>query len=253
MRIGFCPVLFLFFLGSETMLQEELSNLYKLQEMQNRFELLKQRLKNHPESKDLYRLKKDADEMETRLQEKNKRIHILEKELHQMERIIDDSYFSIKQVDQRIYSGQVTTVKELKILEEKRKTAHLKVEEYEEKALMIMEELDYLKTSLPQEVELANQKKAQYKEKQLKIKQEIDKIKTELDLLQIQLQQLEASISPELLEKFYKIKRFKRNPVALISDGKCSGCMVEVSVMVALEAKQYKTIVCCENCGRILV
>ncbi len=235
------------------MIKEELSNLYNLQEMQNRCQQLKGGLKSHPDLKNLLKLKKDAGEMEAHLEEKNKRIHAMENQLHKMEQIIEDTCISMKQVDERIYSGEVTTVKELKILEEKRKAAQLKVEKYEEEALLIMEELDKLKADLPQEMQLANQMKAQYREKQLKIQQEIGKMKAELNLLQKQIQQLETSISPELLEKFYKIKRIKDNPVAMISDGKCSGCMVEVSIMIALEAKKHEKLVYCENCGRILV
>ncbi|NLZ51989.1 MAG: hypothetical protein GX892_02385 [Thermoanaerobacteraceae bacterium] len=235
------------------MIKEELGNLYKLQEIQDRCDLLKQALKSHPELKHLYKLKKDANYMQVRLQEKNKRIHLMENELQQMEQTINYTYTTIKQVEERIYSGEVNTVKELKILEEKRDLAHLKVEEYEEKALEIMEELDNLKTGLPQEIKLINQKKTQYREKQLKINEEIGKIKAELALLQKQLQQLETSISSKLLEKFYKIKRFKRHPVALVSEGKCSECMMEVSVMIALEVERHESLIYCENCGRILV
>jgi len=235
------------------MIKEELGNLYKLQEIQDRLEVLQRALKSHPDLKHLYKLKKDVSDMQVRLKEKNKRIHMMENELLQMEQIINDSYIAIKQVEERIYSGEVTTVKELKILEEKRNLAHLKVEEYEEKALKIMEELDNLKTDLPQEIKLTEQKKTQYREKQLKINQEIGKIKAELALLQKQLQQLETSISPKLLEKFYKIKRFKRHPVALVSEGKCNGCMMEVSVMIALEVELHESLIYCENCGRILV
>jgi predicted nucleic acid-binding Zn-ribbon protein len=235
------------------MLKEELWNLYKLQELQDRCEMLKEALKSHPDLKHLYKLKKDTNEMQAKLREKNKRIHNLENELLHMEQIIHDSYIAIKHVEERIYSGEVTTVKELKILEEKRNSALLKVGEYEEKALKAMEELDNLKTDLPLEIKLTNQKKTQYREKQLKINEEIGKIKTELTSLKKQLQQLETSISPKLLEKFYKIKKFKRHPVAYITEGKCNGCMMEVSVMVTSEVEQHKRLIYCENCGRILV
>ena len=42
----------------------------------------------------------------------------------------------------RIYSGEVTTIKELSKLKEKHDAAREKVNEYEEKALDIMEELE---------------------------------------------------------------------------------------------------------------
>lgn len=235
------------------MLRDELYNLFKLQELQDRCESLEESLKSHPDLKHLFELKKDANEMRAKLQEKNKRIHDLEKQLRHMEQTVHDSYFAAKQLEERIYSGEVSTVKELKILEEKRNSAIHKAEDYEEKALMAMEELDILKTQLPGEIKLAEQMKTQYREKQLKINEEIGKIKTELGSIKKKLQQLEASISPELLEKYYRIKKLKTHPVAFITEGKCDGCMMEVSVMLAAEVKQHKRIIYCENCGRILV
>jgi len=235
------------------MLREELYKLYKLQELQDRCEKLEVTLKTYPDLEDLRMLKKDANEMQARLVEKNKRIQDLEAALQQMEQTILSSSSTLRQLEERIYSGEISNVKELKLLEEKCNSVRKKAEEYEEKALLTMEELDNLKKQLPEEVKLTEQKKMQCREKQLKIREEIGKIKAVLSSTKKQLQQLEASISPELLEKFYKIKKLKGHTVALVVDGKCDGCMMEVSVMVAEEGKQYKQIIYCENCGRILV
>ena len=177
----------------------------------------------------------------------------MENELRQAEQIIDKYYTTAKQAEERIYGGEVTTVKELKILEQKRNSAQLKVEEYEEKALEIMEELDYLQANLPKNEEMANKKKKEYNEKRLKTRREIDRIKNELTMIIKQKQQLETGISSELLDKYHRIRRFKRDPVALVSDGKCNGCMMDVSVMIALEVERHESLIYCENCGRILV
>ncbi|HHV19314.1 MAG TPA: hypothetical protein GXZ27_10770 [Thermoanaerobacterales bacterium] len=235
------------------MIKDELSNLFKLQEIEDRCELLKQTLKSHPDLKRLCKLKKDVSETQEQLQDKNKRIHFLENELRQAEQIIDKYYTTAKQAEERIYGGEVTTVKELKILEQKRNSAQLKVEEYEEKALEIMEELDYLQANLPKNEEMANKKKKEYNEKRLKTRREIDRIKNELTMIIKQKQQLETGISSELLDKYHRIRRFKRDPVALVSDGKCNGCMMDVSVMIALEVERHESLIYCENCGRILV
>lgn len=235
------------------MIKEELNGLYKLQEIEGRCETLKQAIKRHPVIKYLHELKKNIGDIETILQDKSKRIAFLKNELELAEEKIDESYITVKQLEERIYCGEVTTMKELKILKEKQDAARLKVEEQEEKALKIMEELDNLKVNFPQEEEISNKKKKEYSEKRLKTRREIDKIKEELTMIQKQKQQLETSISPELLDKYHRIKRFKRDPVAFVSDGKCNGCMMEVSVMIALEVERHESLIYCENCGRILV
>jgi len=235
------------------MLKEELLNLYKLQELQDKCEKMEAILKSNPAMKQLQKLKKDREEIQARLQEKNKRIHNLEEELLHLEQTLHNSYDTVKHLEDRIYGGEVTSIKELGFLEEKRNSTLIKVKEFEEKVLSAMEELDDLKSGLAEIIDLTNLKKQQFKEKQLKINEEIGKIKTELASIKKQIQQLEASISPSLLEKFYKIKKLKHHPVAFIVDGKCNGCMMDVSVMVAAEVQQHKKLIYCENCGRILV
>ncbi|HHY70371.1 MAG TPA: DUF2730 family protein [Thermoanaerobacterales bacterium] len=235
------------------MIKEELSGLYKLQEIEGRCETLKQTIKNYPTLKYLHELKKSISNLETTIQNKTQHIDFLENKLKQKEQRISEFYATVKQFEERIYSGEVTTIKELNILKDKQDAARLKIEENEEKALEIMVELDNLTINLPEEEEITNKKKREYSEKRLKTRQEIDRMKDELTKIQKQRQQLEASISPELLDKYHRIKRLKRDPVALVLDGKCGGCMMEVSVMIALEVERYESLICCENCGRILV
>ncbi len=129
----------------------------------------------------------------------------------------------------------------------------LKIEKYEERALEILEEIDDLDLSLPKEKQLVAKKKKEYGEKQLQTSREIDKIKAELQVLQGHKRCLKIKISPKLLDKYYKIKKIKRNPVAGVVDGKCSGCMMEISVMLVLEVQRHENIIYCENCGRLLV
>ncbi|MDD4570391.1 MAG: C4-type zinc ribbon domain-containing protein [Tepidanaerobacteraceae bacterium] len=235
------------------MIREELNGLFKLQEIESRREALEQAIKNHSVEDYMHKLRKIINNLEKTLKEKNKRIIFLKNQLRHTEQKLQESYDMVKQMENRIYSGEVTTIKELNILKEKQDATRGKVEKYEEKALEIMEELENLNIDLPQEKEIAIKKKKEYNEKQLKTRQEIDKIKDELSMIIKQKQELETGISPELLDKYRRIKKFKREPVASVLDGKCSGCMMEVSVMIALEVERHEGLIYCENCGRILV
>ena len=235
------------------MLKEELLGLSKLQKMEFQFEELEQVLKDHVEDKDISKLQKEINKIEAALENKNKRIELLKKELRRMELKLQELYETVKNMEERIYSGEVTTVKELELLKRKQEDARNKIDELEEKAIIAMDELENLKSIIPKENKMAAEKKKEYDEKRLKSRQEIDKINNELSMIVEQKNQLEKCISPELLKKYYKIKRFKRDPVAEVSDGKCKGCMMEASVMIALDVKRYEHLIYCENCGRILV
>ncbi|NLU10562.1 MAG: hypothetical protein GXW90_06435 [Tepidanaerobacter acetatoxydans] len=236
------------------MIKEELNNLYKLQEVEGQCKMLEKTIKSHPVLKNLSELKKTINNLDTEFKNKKERVNFLKKELKKIEQKTDEYCNMIKQFEERIYGGEVTTIKELKILRDKQDIARLKVKDYEEKAFKMMEELDYLETSLIQEKEIITKKKKEYNEKRLKTCQEIDRIKEELDIILKQKQQLEASISPEILSKYNRIKKVKHNPVAMVlADRKCSGCMTEISVMIALEVEHCVGLVYCENCGRILL
>ena len=116
-----------------------------------------------------------------------------------------------------------------------------------------MEELENIKKTFIQKRKEMIKQKAEYDDKRLKISREIDKIKKELTQISNEKQELERSISPELLNKYYKIKRLKREPIASMENGTCNGCMMKVSVMVAHEVKRHEELIYCENCGRILI
>ncbi|AYO30305.1 hypothetical protein D2962_06440 [Biomaibacter acetigenes] len=125
--------------------------------------------------------------------------------------------------------------------------------ENDDRALKLMEELEDLKKTLSAEKQEIVIMKREYNQKRLKTLEEIDKINLELERVNEEKKQLKNNISSELLDKYEKVKKQKKEPVAFILNGKCSGCRMDVSVMVIREVNRHESLVYCESCGRILI
>ena len=74
----------------------------------------------------------------------------------------------------------------------------------------------------------------------------------ELDKLKKELEAASKKVDPELLKKYNRIKKNRPLPVALLSDGRCMGCNMDLPSSVLAKIKKGSSVVECENCGRIL-
>ncbi|WP_422444176.1 zinc ribbon domain-containing protein [Thermoanaerobacterium sp. DL9XJH110] len=235
------------------MLADQLNMLFQLQEAQRLQEKLEMELKNHAGKKRLCELKRAVESLEELYNRKNERYTVLKKELALAELKSREMDEEIQQLEKRIYSGEIRSVRELKRLQEKQCIARRKALEIDENALKLMEEMEDLKKTLAGDKENIMKIKREFDRERLKTKQEIDKISDELKKVMMEKEELSKKIPSELLDKFEKIKKQKKDPVAHIHNGKCSGCRMDVSVMVAQEVNRCEKIVYCESCGRILI
>lgn len=235
------------------MLGEQLQKLYNLQELERQSEQMEDNLKRHPGKKELWSLRKKIEQAEISCSDMGEKIASLKKELASTNLKSRELDSEIKTLEKKIYSGEVKTMKELSKLQGKQETLKKALDENDEKALKLMEELEILeKTLFSEKQEMINMKR-EYNQKRLKTLEEIDKIKIEMERINTERDKLLTDISSELLDKYEKVKKQKKQPVAFVQSGKCSGCRMEVSVMVAREVNRHEGIVYCESCGRILM
>jgi predicted nucleic acid-binding Zn-ribbon protein len=77
--------------------------------------------------------------------------------------------------------------------------------------------------------------------------------KIELENINEKIEMLKNSIPANYLELFEGKLKEKKQAVAKISGGSCSGCKMKVSAMTMDKIAKKEEIVTCDNCGRILV
>ena len=73
-----------------------------------------------------------------------------------------------------------------------------------------------------------------------------------IDKAQKEVERIELQLSPEILKRYKSIKKKYPNPVATITDNRCSGCGMSVSMSVVKKFQAGNSIIECENCGRII-
>lgn len=234
--------------------KEELILLYEYQTLEKQSEILEASLNNHPALKELGKLKREINEKKFSIDGKRERFLFLDKELKKVEKKINEFTDEIGQFEERIYGGEVTTIKELKALKDKQELLQDRTKESEESAIEMMEEIEVLSKEIEKSQEIVDTIEKEYSEKRLKTCQELGKIKKEIESIEVQKTKLENTISPELLNIYKRIKKNKPNPVApVIKNSTCGGCMTELSIMIADEVMRSEKLVYCEHCGRILV
>ncbi len=81
----------------------------------------------------------------------------------------------------------------------------------------------------------------------------IQEQKPEKEAAEQKAQALAKKVDPALLERYAVIKRGVTMPVARVVDNRCTGCNMELSVVLLRKLKENDEPVECENCGRLLI
>lgn len=66
------------------------------------------------------------------------------------------------------------------------------------------------------------------------------------------LQHAAEGVDPALLERYNRVKRNHRVPMAKVENNQCSGCNMALPTVVVKRVASSDSIVECDNCGRIL-
>ena len=74
----------------------------------------------------------------------------------------------------------------------------------------------------------------------------------ELDKLKKAAEAAAGKVDADLLKRYKRIKQNKAMPVAMLQDGRCMGCNMDLPSGTLAKMKKTGAVVECENCGRIL-
>lgn len=157
-------------------------------------------------------------------------------------------------VEQRLYSGSVNNPKELQDMQEeiaslaRRKT---KLEDDLLEAMMAVEQNQAQVASATQELERI---KAEFAAQHNELVTEHKDLEASLADLQAQRSEALTSISPDSLQAYEKLLQPKHGyVVARLTNGSCEACGVSQTTQTIQQVRQGRSLVNCNNCGRILV
>lgn len=158
-----------------------------------------------------------------------------------------------KELNSRLYSGQIKSGKELEKLKKEMDFSKQKRAKTEEEALAMMEAVEKCDKELSGTQNLIDSLKTQTdneeKERQEKlpvIRQELSQLKEKRNALVNQIDELPYKTYQNLYEET------DGTPVAKVEGETCAGCFMTLSTATVDKVRQQETLVLCTNCGRIL-
>lgn len=161
----------------------------------------------------------------------------------------------IQESDAHLYSGKVTSVKELSELQEEGESLKRRAAQLEQTHLDLMMQiegeqsrLESLQGALKDVLDAKSAERAELRKEGKAISTEVNaEIQTRIEFA--------ARIDPNAIRSYENLRsRMRGTPVALMSsaDDSCTICGVEQTSMVAKQVRQGDKITYCGNCGRIL-
>lgn len=225
--------------------------LYQLQELDLDRDKRQQRLKKVQaqlgESEALRAACAQVTQLETELGQERARQRNMELEIQSLEAKLTSD-------EERLYSGRVINPKELTDLQKESIALRKQHGVLDDKLLAVMLAVEEHESALRQARQASAELQANWDEQQRGLQQEQVELKTELAQLDQARARHVAEISSGNLAQYESLRRDKDGvALALIEEGFCGSCGVEVSERKLNQIILDESLIFCGNCGRILM
>jgi predicted nucleic acid-binding Zn-ribbon protein len=158
--------------------------------------------------------------------------------------------------DKRLYSGTVTSPRELQAIQEEIAALKRRQGDLEDRALALMEAIEPIDAAL----EDVRTRDEAVQAELVSLRERITVAEAEVDAaladLATERGAAVADIDPELLSRYEGLRgRFGGVPLARLVAGSCDGCHLKLSSVEfdRIQRQPADAVVLCEECGRILV
>ncbi len=160
----------------------------------------------------------------------------------------------IASVEERLYSGRVKNPKELTDLQNDLaalRRHHAALDDSLLEAMITLEDAEDHERLAQNHVA---QLQSEWQARQAELIQERERLEAELASLTEQRNQKIASIAPENVETYKRLRREHAGlAVGRVEDGMCHACGVEISDRLLAKMRLSESLSFCGNCGRILL
>lgn len=175
----------------------------------------------------------------------------LKKKQQDAEWEVEDVAGKLLSAQESLYSGRITSPKELSSLQHEVEGFKNKRDNLEEKALEIMEQVEATTNELEGLRWQLNEVEKSWRQEQQQLTGAIEELKISLSKLEEKRQQALAVIDAETADCYSKIRQKKGQAVARVEQGICRGCGISLST-AELQRVKGDRIIMCNSCGRIL-
>lgn len=227
-----------------------LESLQKVQAIDDRRDVLKQRILKKSREKDVLQEEKQRleQELQTLKQALEKaRLALARKELELKE--AEEKWTTTKN---KLYSGEITSSKELAQWEKSMKKLEETKSQLEDEILIAMENVESLQGEFQKKGREVTEKGALLAQQIVAKEGEIADLERELAALEREWQDTAHSIPSEILARYMELRKKFHDAVVPLVGEVCQGCHLSVPTIVAKAVRKREGLVRCPNCGRFL-
>lgn len=159
----------------------------------------------------------------------------------------------IKELEQRLYSGQVSNPKELDGLEKDLQMHKRNRSELDDKILTLMDSVDQVQKQLLGKTERLKQTESARAGEVNRLGREKNTLGSRLNDLETERDETRRSIDSDALRQYDRLRKTKGSrALAQLRANSCAACGVEVPSGLVQRVRAGEEIVLCSGCGRIL-
>ena len=163
---------------------------------------------------------------------------------------VDDLLSKISTDETKLYSGKVTSPKELTSLQQEIAMEKARSDELENKALAIIEQVEAAEKKVNRGLASFEKIETDWHTEQQRLKAENEQLTGSLAQLKQQRAELAGQLDSETLQLYEHIRRQKKPAVSRVEQGICQSCHVAPSGSAMQRARSGQPVQC--SCGRIL-
>jgi hypothetical protein len=229
---------------------EELEVLVEMQKKDDRIGKYEHQLKILPE--ELSSLKQTLAEANAALEETESNLTENLKSQKKLELEIEDNKQRIDKYKNQLLS--IKTNKEYKALNGEINHLETKNSDIDDKLIALMEEESNLREEKEKRLEAKRSAEQELKANEKRLEDKIAALQKEIERLKEQRNEYGRKLPFNLLRKYAGlIKNKNRKAVVHCSGEVCGGCGFSIRPQLIIELKEGKSVLYCENCGRIMV
>ncbi|HEY7293704.1 MAG TPA: C4-type zinc ribbon domain-containing protein, partial [Dehalococcoidia bacterium] len=166
---------------------------------------------------------------------------------------VEDLRAKIAPVEEKLYSGRVTSAKELQDLQGDVDQLRRQQQNREERLLLAMSRVDELSGELAAVRNELAAAEAAWSAEQGELAAEAERLTAEIVALRARGEQARRPIDGEALRKYDQLRRSRQGrAVARVQGGTCLGCRIALPSTLFQRARSGMALVFCSNCERIL-
>ena len=230
----------------------EIEGLWELQKHANNLKGISKNLKEVSNGHKIKELSIKLEKTEKRLLELESKIEKKEDRLKEGNYILKEYDEKLNEIDESLYKGNITDLKQLTFLNQERENLINIIEEKETEVLDLLDEMEELKNEFVLIKEDFQGLKKEYRKIVKEYKSITEELKNKAINERKKMEEISSTIDKDLIKKYNELRKNRGVAVVEVIDNRCSGCNMVLPAITLDRLKNIDSITYCENCDRML-